>query len=81
MRKKFDSFFILVWLFILFWMILFWTGVIWGYLKRRLAAKGGIRQERLPLYLAEYVWHYNHRNDTIETQKKLIMKQLEKLRI
>ena len=24
----------------------------WGYLKRRLAAKGGIRRERLPLYLA-----------------------------
>lgn len=50
----------------------------WGYLKRRLAAKGGIRQERLPLYLAEYVWRYNHRNDSIDTQKKLIMKHLEK---
>ena len=33
----------------------------WGYLKRRLAAKGGIRRARLPLYLAEYVWRYNHR--------------------
>ena len=31
----------------------------WGYLKRRLAAKGGVRRERLPLYLAEYVWRYN----------------------
>ena len=50
----------------------------WGYLKRRLAAKGGIRKERLPLYLAEYVWRFNHRNDSIETQKKLIMKQLER---
>ena len=27
----------------------------WGYLKRRLSAKGGIRKERLPLSLAEYV--------------------------
>lgn len=36
----------------------------WGYLKRRLAAKGGIRKERLPLYLAEYVWRYNHRQLT-----------------
>jgi len=27
----------------------------------------------LPLYLAEYVWRYNHRNDNIENQKKLIM--------
>jgi transposase-like protein len=33
----------------------------WGYLKRKLAAKGGIRRERLPLYLGEYVWRYNHR--------------------
>jgi len=33
----------------------------WGYLKRKLADKGGIRHERLPLYLAEYVWRYNHR--------------------
>jgi transposase-like protein len=38
----------------------------WGYLKRRLAAKGGIRKERLPLYLAEYVWRYNHRSMTAE---------------
>ena len=53
----------------------------WGYLKRRLAAKGGIRKERLPLYLAEYVWRYNHRNENIESQKKIIMKQLEELRI
>lgn len=33
----------------------------WGYLKRKLASKGGVRKERLPLYLAEYVWRYNHR--------------------
>ena len=50
----------------------------WGYLKRRLTAKGGIRKERLPLYLAEYVWRYNHRNDSIQIQKKLILKQLER---
>lgn len=40
----------------------------WGYLKRKLAAKGGIRKERLPLYLAEYVWRYNHRNLTVKEQ-------------
>jgi|TARA_B110000263_G_scaffold249701_1_gene268154 transposase-like protein len=50
-------------------------------LKRRLAEKGGIRKERLPFYLAEYVWRYNHRNNDIQTQKKLIIKQLEELRI
>jgi hypothetical protein len=30
------------------------------------------------LYLSEYVWRYNHRNDNIQLQKKLILKQLEK---
>ena len=49
----------------------------WGYLKRRLAAKGGIRRERLPLYLAEYVWRYNHRNENIETQKKQLLNLLK----
>ena len=40
----------------------------WGYLKRKLAAKGGIRKERLPLYLAEYVWRYNHRSLSLKHQ-------------
>ena len=35
----------------------------WGYLKRR---------------LVEYVWRDNHRNDSIQLQKKLILKQLER---
>ena len=48
----------------------------WGYLKRRLSAKGGIRKERLPLYLAAIVWQYNHRNDSFDLQKKLILQQL-----
>ena len=46
----------------------------WGYLKRRLAAKGGIRKEKLPLYLAEYLWKYNHRNLSIDKQiSKLLL--------
>jgi len=44
-----------------------------GYLKRMLAAKGGIRKERLPLYLAEYVWRYNHRGLEIKDQIKCIL--------
>ncbi|MEF9475742.1 MAG: hypothetical protein L0958_03430, partial [Candidatus Mariimomonas ferrooxydans] len=40
----------------------------WGYLKRKLASKGGIRKERLPLYLTEYVWRYNHSKLTIKQQ-------------
>ena len=33
----------------------------WAYLQRQLRAKGGIRHERLDLYLASFSWRYNHR--------------------
>jgi len=36
-----------------------------GFLKRQLASREGIRREKLPLYLAEYVWRYNNRDLTI----------------
>jgi transposase-like protein len=50
----------------------------WGYLKRRLAAKGGIRRERLPLYVAEYVWRYNHRQLSLKDQVHALMTLLHK---
>jgi len=46
-------------------------------LKRMLAAKGGIRQKRLPLCLAEYVWRYNHRELDIKDQIKIVLTLLE----
>jgi hypothetical protein len=49
----------------------------WGFLKRKLVAKGGIRKEKLPLYLGEYVWRYNHRNDSDLIKIKRIIKLLE----
>jgi len=36
----------------------------WGFLKRKLASKGGITKQKFPLYLAEYVWRYDYRNDS-----------------
>ena len=45
----------------------------WGYLKRKLKAKGGIRKSRLPLYLGEYVWRYNHRALTHKAQETLLV--------
>ncbi len=45
----------------------------WGYLKRKLAAKGGIRKEKLPLYLAEYAWRYNHRKLSLQEQEKRLL--------
>jgi transposase len=49
----------------------------WGYLKRKLVSKGGIRREKLPLYLGEYVWRYNHRNENDNVKVKRIIKLLE----
>jgi len=48
----------------------------WGYLKRKLVARGGIRQERLPLFLGEYVWRYNHRKNPHKQRVKLLLKLL-----
>jgi transposase-like protein len=46
-----------------------------GYLKRKLSSKGGIRREKLPLYLGEYVWRYNHRTN----QERIKIKRLIQL--
>lgn len=37
---------------------------VWGYLKRKLAAMGGIRSQYLPLFIGELIWRYNHRKLT-----------------
>jgi transposase len=45
----------------------------WAYLQRQLRAKGGIRRERLELYVAEYVWRYNRRQLSRAEQVKEIV--------
>lgn len=49
----------------------------WGYLKRMLSSKGGIRQEKLLLYLVEYVWRYNHRKLSVKDQIDSILSQIQ----
>ena len=49
----------------------------WGYLKRKLASKGGVRREYLYLFLGEYVWRYNYRKLSLEEQRKRIVKLLK----
>jgi len=48
----------------------------WGYLKRKLAAKGGIRRKYISLFLGEYVWRYNYRSLTIEKQRERLLKKV-----
>jgi len=40
----------------------------WGYLKRRLAIIGGIRRDRIYLFVGEITWRFNHRQITPEKQ-------------
>lgn len=49
----------------------------WGYLKRKLAAKGGVRRKYLNLYLSEYVWRYNYRSMDFEKQIKRLFELLK----
>jgi len=49
----------------------------WGYLKRKLAAKGGIRRIYLYLFLGEYVWRYNHREMTTKQKVNRLFKLIE----
>ena len=48
----------------------------WGYLKRKLVARGGIRAQKLHLFLGEYVWRYNHRKIPHKQRTKLLFKLL-----
>jgi len=50
----------------------------WGYLKRKMAAKGGIRKSRLHLYLGEYVWRYNHKLLSLKEQENMLNKLIFK---
>lgn len=45
----------------------------WGYLKRKLASKGGVRRIYLPLFLGEYVWRYNNRKTDIRKQRDKLL--------
>jgi hypothetical protein len=36
-------------------------GAFWQYLERELSGRGGVRRDRLDLYLAEYSWRYRWR--------------------
>ena len=48
----------------------------WGYLKRKLAAKGGVKREYLSLFLGEYVWRYNYRRLTTQEQVHRLLNKI-----
>lgn len=46
----------------------------WGILKRKLSCIGGMRRTNLYLFVAEIVWKFNHRKETLEEQKNELLK-------
>jgi len=48
----------------------------WGYLKRKLAAKGGVKRKYLTLFLGEYVWRYNYRKLGVKLQTNRLFKKV-----
>lgn len=52
----------------------------WAYLRQQLRVKGGIRRERLGLYLAEYAWRYNRRKFTPSEQLRELLALLRRAR-
>lgn len=45
----------------------------WEYLRGSFVGRGGIRYYRLPLYLAEHAWKFNHRNVSRDGRHKLLL--------
>jgi uncharacterized Zn finger protein (UPF0148 family) len=48
----------------------------WEYLKNKLSSKGGIRKEKFPLYLGEYVWRFNHRKEGLKEKEERLFNLL-----
>jgi transposase-like protein len=46
----------------------------WGILKRKLSCIGGMRRDRLHLFVAEIAWKFNHRNLSIYEQENRLLK-------
>lgn len=48
----------------------------WGYLKRKLSSKGGVRRKYLHLFLGEYVWRYNHKTMNLKQKTDRLLRQI-----
>ena len=45
----------------------------WGILKRKLGCIGGMRRDRLYLFVGEIVWRFNHRTLSTEKQEQILL--------
>lgn len=51
----------------------------WGYLKRKLASKGGVRRKYLPFFLGEYVWRYNNKKLNLKQKRNKLLNLLTQI--
>lgn len=51
----------------------------WGILKRKLGCIGGMRRDRLYLFVAEIVWKFNHKLLSLSQQEQLLMELVIKI--
>jgi len=49
----------------------------WGILKRKLGCIGGIRREKLPLFVGELTWRFNYRKMSSKEQSERLLKLLK----
>lgn len=47
---------------------------LWGHIKPRLAMIGGVRRDRLHLFVGEIVWRFNHRGEDRKTKGRALLK-------
>lgn len=45
----------------------------WGILKRKMGCIGGMRRNRLHLFVGEIAWRFNHRRDSQETKERVLL--------
>lgn len=45
----------------------------WGIMKRRMGCIGGMRRDRLHLFVGEIVWKFNHRKQSLKDQERALI--------
>lgn len=51
----------------------------WGILKRKLSCIGGMRRDRMYLFVSEIVWRFNHRRESLVQQEQLLLNLITKI--
>jgi len=46
----------------------------WGIMKRKMSCIGGMRRDRLPFFVGEIVWKFNHRKESLKDQERALLK-------